>query len=67
MKTATIDHAEGTFHVTVTEDGRVVALRSGSYQDVVRYATTQGAPRQHVTLTAAAQTAALAACFGGTP
>jgi hypothetical protein len=66
MRTATIDHQDDAFHVAVHENGRVVALRSGSYREVIRYATGQGVPRGRVTLTPQAQEAALATCFGGT-
>lgn len=65
MRTATIDYDKGVFHVEITEGGRVVALRSGTYRDVIQATREAGVARTNVTLSPTAQDAALSACFGG--
>ena len=63
--TATIDYRAGRFYVAVYRDGRRIDYRHGTYLEVVCHATRSGVPRGEVTLTPAAQDAAMALCWGG--
>lgn len=59
--TATIDYAQGRFLVSVYRDGRRIEYRHGGYRDVIAFAVGMGVPRREVTLTLAAQSAAMGA------
>ena len=57
--TATIDFHHGTFYVSVFRGTQRVEYRRGDYRDVIAFAVGMGVPRRDVTLTPAAQSAAL--------
>jgi len=59
--TATIDFHHGTFYVSVSRGTQRVECRRGGYRDVIAFAVGMGVPRREVTLTPAAQSAALGA------
>lgn len=63
--TATIDYRDRRFYVEVHDGGRRIEYRVGSYLEVVTFATRAGVPRSEVSLTPAAQSAAMALCWGG--